>query len=59
MRISTWILMALLILLVGRAPWLLDAALNVIALALGQTVVLAVLAAGVVVHKARTWTWFA
>jgi hypothetical protein len=53
MRPSTWLLLAVLVLLVGREPWLLDVVCASAAWALGQPAVLVVLAVGLLVRRAR------
>lgn len=52
MRPSTYVLIFLLLVLWQRMPWLGAAASSGIAWLLGQTALLAALAAGIVIHRA-------
>lgn len=53
MRASTWLLLAVLILLAGHWPALYELPLAGLALALAQPIVLAALAAVITLHKIR------
>jgi hypothetical protein len=58
MRPSTYVLIFLLLVLWQRAPWLADAAPSGLGWLLGQTALVAALAAGIIVHRVhRSVTW--
>ena len=53
MRFSSWLLLAVLAVLLAREPWLLDAAFSGVALVAGQTWALAAIALGIIVYRRR------
>ncbi|MFJ8309793.1 MULTISPECIES: hypothetical protein [unclassified Streptomyces] len=56
MRPSTWALLIVLVVLLAREPWLLDAVFTVIRLVTEQPWALVALAAGIVIHRMRRAT---
>lgn len=56
MRPSTWALLVVLVVLLGREPWLLGAVFTVIRVVTEQPWALVAIAGGIVVHRVRRAT---